>query len=73
MVYTGQNFLKGMLCTFPILSFAKKINGGNYIVRYEYIKMKNDEYIKADLRDMMLLLRNHNLNYGTVLIYGQIY
>ena len=27
-----QNFIKGMLCVFPILEFCQEINQGNYLV-----------------------------------------
>ena len=50
-----QNFLKGMLCTFPIHQFCEEVNGGNYIVDTIY-KDENDEYIKADLREYEVIL-----------------
>ncbi|MDD3171723.1 MAG: hypothetical protein PHO86_05325 [Bacilli bacterium] len=50
-----QNFLKGMLCTFPIHQFCEEVNGGNYIVETIY-KDKNGEYIKADLRDYDVII-----------------
>ena len=50
-----QNFIKGMLCTFDIHDFCKKINGGNYIVDTIY-KDKHGNYIKADLREYDVII-----------------
>ena len=50
-----QNFIKGMLCVFPIHEFCEEINGGNYIVDTIY-KDENGEYIKADLRDYDVII-----------------
>lgn len=50
-----QNFLKGMLCTFPIHQFCEEVNGGNYIVETIY-KDENGDYIKADLRDYDVII-----------------
>ena len=50
-----QNFLKGMLCVFDIHSFCQEINDGNYIVETIY-KDKEDNYIKADLRDYEVII-----------------
>lgn len=50
-----QNFIKGMLCTFPIIEFCKEKNNGNYIVDTIY-KDENGEYIKADLRNYDVII-----------------
>ena len=50
-----QNFIKGMLCTFPIHEFCEEVNNGNYIVDTIY-KDKDGNYIKADLRDYDIIL-----------------
>ena len=50
-----QNFIKGMVCVFPIHEFCEEVNGGNYIIDTIY-KDKNGEYIKADLREYDLVL-----------------
>lgn len=50
-----QNFIKGMVCVFPIHEFCEEVNGGNYIIDTIY-KDKNGEYIKADLREYDLIL-----------------
>lgn len=50
-----QNFIKGMVCVFPIHEFCAEVNGGNYIIDTIY-KDKNGEYIKADLREYDLIL-----------------
>lgn len=44
-----QNFLKGMLCTFPIHEFCEKVNGGSYIVKTLYGK-------EVDLRDVDVII-----------------
>jgi hypothetical protein len=50
-----QNFIKGMLCTFPIYDFCKTKNNNNYIVDTIY-KDKNGNYIKADLRNYDVII-----------------
>lgn len=50
-----QNFIKGMVCVFPIHEFCEEVNGGNYIVDTIY-KDEDGEYIKADLREYDLIL-----------------
>jgi hypothetical protein len=45
-----QNFIKGMLCTFPIHQFCKEVNKGNYIVKTIYKDIEGN-YIEVDLRD----------------------
>ena len=50
-----QNYIKGMLCTFPIHEFCEKVNGGNYIVDTIY-KDESGNYIKADLRDYDVII-----------------
>jgi len=50
-----QNFIKGMLCTFPIHQFCKEVNGGNYIVETIY-KDTEGNYIKVDLRDYDVII-----------------
>lgn len=50
-----QSFIKGMLCTFDIHDFCKKINGGNYVVDTIY-KNESGEYIKADLRNYDVII-----------------
>lgn len=50
-----QNFLKGMLCTFPIHKFCEEINNKNYIVDTIY-KDSQGNYIKADLRDYDVII-----------------
>lgn len=50
-----QSFLKGMVCTFPIHQFCEEVNGGNYIVDTVY-KDENGEYIKADLRNVDMII-----------------
>lgn len=50
-----QNFIKGMLCVFPIHEFCEEVNGGNYIVDTIY-KDASGSYIKADLRDYDVIL-----------------
>ena len=50
-----QNFIKGMLCTFPIHLFCEDENDKNYIVDTIY-KDENDKYIKADLRDYDVII-----------------
>lgn len=50
-----QSFLKGMLCTFPFDEFCAEMNGGNYIVDTIY-KDENGEYIKADLREVDIII-----------------
>lgn len=50
-----QNFIKGMLCTFPIHQFCEDENNKNYIVDTIY-KDDNGEYIKADLRNYDVII-----------------
>lgn len=50
-----QSFLKGMVCTFPFHEFCEEVNGGNYMVDTIY-KDANGEYIKADLRDVDVII-----------------
>ena len=50
-----QNFLKGMLCVFPIHEFCEEINGGNYMVETIY-KNSDGNYIKVDLRDYDVII-----------------
>lgn len=50
-----QSFLKGMVCTFPIHQFCEEVNHGNYLVDTIY-KDANGEYIKADLRDVDMIV-----------------
>lgn len=50
-----QNFIKGMLCTFPIHEFCESENNGNYLVDTIY-KDKNGDTIKADLRECDVIL-----------------
>lgn len=50
-----QNFIKGMLSTFPIHQFCEEENNGNYIVDTIY-KDKNGNYIKADLREYDVII-----------------
>jgi len=50
-----QNFIKGMLCVFPIHEFCEKVNNGNYIVDTIY-KDKDGSYIQADLRDYDVII-----------------
>lgn len=48
-------WIKGMVCTFPIQEFCEKINNGNYLVDTIY-KDENGEYIKADLRNIDVII-----------------
>jgi hypothetical protein len=50
-----QNFIKGMLCTFPIHEFCEEVNDGNYIVDTIY-KDQDGNYIKVDLRDYEVII-----------------
>lgn len=50
-----HNFLKGMVCTFPIHDFCEEVNNGNYIVETIY-KDGDGNYIKADLRDYDVII-----------------
>ncbi len=50
-----QNFIKGMLNTFPIHEFCKTVNNGNYKVRTSY-KDENGNLKIADLRDIDVIL-----------------
>ena len=50
-----QSYLKGMVCTFPIHEFCEEVNGGNYLVDTIY-QDENGEYIKADLREVDLIV-----------------
>lgn len=50
-----QSFIKGMLCTFPILEFCDEVNGGSYLVDTIYNDI-NGNPIQADLRDVDVIL-----------------
>jgi len=50
-----QNFLKGMLCCFPIHLFCEEENNGNYIINTIY-KDEDGNYIKADLREYDVII-----------------
>lgn len=50
-----QNFIKGMLCVFPVDEFCEQKNGGNYEIETIY-KDKNGNYIKADIRDYDVII-----------------
>ncbi|MED2945369.1 hypothetical protein VSK91_19550 [Bacillus swezeyi] len=50
-----QNFLKGMLNTFPIHEFCEKVNNGNYRIRTSY-KDSNGNPKIVDLRDIDVIL-----------------
>lgn len=50
-----QSFLKGMVCTFDFRAFCDEINDGSYIVNTIY-QDDNGEYIKADLREVDLIV-----------------
>ncbi|MBO5970255.1 MAG: hypothetical protein J6S14_17380, partial [Clostridia bacterium] len=50
-----QNFIKGMVCTFPIHQFCEEVNGGNYIIETIY-KDGDGNPIMADLRDYDMIL-----------------
>lgn len=50
-----QNFIKGMVCTFPFREFAEEINHGNYEVDTVYTDT-HGRPIKADLREVDLIL-----------------
>src|SRR5699024_5777822 len=50
-----QNFIKGMVCTFPFREFAEEINHGNYEVNTVYTDT-HGRPIKADLREVDLIL-----------------
>ena len=50
-----QNFLKGMLCTFPIQEFCKKENDENYNIKTIY-KDKNGNNILVDLRNIDVII-----------------
>lgn len=50
-----QNFIKGMLNTFPIHEFCETVNNGNYRIRTSY-KDENGTLKIADLRDIDVIL-----------------
>lgn len=50
-----QNFIKGMLCTFPIHQFCEEVNNGNFIVETVY-KDSDGNYITVDLRDYDVII-----------------
>ncbi|MHC8426751.1 RNA dependent RNA polymerase [Bacillus velezensis] len=50
-----QNFIKGMLNTFPIHEFCETVNNGNYRIRTSY-KDENGNLKIADLRDIDVIL-----------------
>lgn len=50
-----QSFVKGMLCTFPIVEFCEEMNGGNYIVDTIY-KDADGNPKRADLREVDVIL-----------------
>jgi len=55
-----QNFLKGMLCTFPIHHFCEEVGGGDYIVDTIYTDAEGSP-IKADLRDYDVIITESQL------------
>lgn len=50
-----QNFIKGMLNTFPIHEFCETVNNGNYRIRTSY-KDENGNLKIVDLRDIDVIL-----------------
>ncbi len=50
-----QNFIKGMLCVFPILEFCQEINQGNYLVDTIY-RDDRGRPVRADLRECDVIL-----------------
>lgn len=50
-----QNFIKGMLCVFPIDEFCEQKNNNNYEVETIY-KDNEGNYIKADIRDYDVII-----------------
>lgn len=50
-----QNYLKGMLCTFPIHEFCKTENKGNYIIDSLY-KDQDGNSIKVNLKDVDVIV-----------------
>ena len=50
-----QNYIKGMLCVFPIEEFCKYKNNGNYLIDTIY-KDENGDPIKVDLREIDVIL-----------------
>lgn len=50
-----QNYIKGMLNTFPIHEFCEKINDGNYNIKTSY-KDNNGNQKIVDLRDVDVIL-----------------
>ncbi|MBD1379194.1 hypothetical protein [Metabacillus arenae] len=50
-----QNYIKGMLNTFPIHEFCEKVNNGNYRIRTSY-KDENGNPKIIDLRDVDIVL-----------------
>ncbi|MCY8088742.1 hypothetical protein MOB87_13995 [Bacillus sonorensis] len=50
-----QNFIKGMLNTFPIHEFCEKVNNGNYRIRTSYKDINGKPKI-VDLRDIDVIL-----------------
>jgi len=50
-----QNFIKGMLCTFPIHKFCEKENDKNYNIKTIY-KDENGNNILVDLREIDVIL-----------------
>lgn len=50
-----QNFIKGMLNTFPIHEFCEKVNNGNYRIRTSYCDENGNPKI-VDLRDIDVII-----------------
>ena len=50
-----QNFIKGMLCTFPIHEFCEEVNHGSYLVDTVY-RNADGSPVKADLREYDVIL-----------------
>lgn len=50
-----QNFIKGMVCVFPIHQFCEEVNNGNYEIDTIY-KDSFGNTIKADIREYDLIL-----------------
>jgi hypothetical protein len=50
-----QNFIKGMLNTFPIHEFCEKVNNGNYRIRTSYCNENGNSKI-IDLRDVDVII-----------------
>lgn len=50
-----QNFIKGMVCTFPIHQFCEEVNGGDYRIKTVY-RDADGQPIYADLRDYDIIL-----------------